>query len=107
MNTVSKAGQELIRLLREQQAKDLRLVVSMKDACTMLGCKPTYLRGLIDDGILSTTLDGQRRLILMWSIYDRLAANIARAHPADGSKGKTHGFRGKRPYEIKAEEKVA
>ena len=90
-----KAGMEQIKLLRDKQAKDLRLVVSMNDPCIMLGCKLTYLRGLIDGGILATTLDGQRRLVLVSSIYDRLVANIARAYPADGSKGKTHGFRGR------------
>lgn len=101
INTVSNVGQEQIKLLREQQAKDLRLVVSMKDACTMLACKSTYLRGLIDDRILATTLDGQRRLVLVSSIYDRLVANIARAHPADGGAAKLHVFRGKRPHELK------
>lgn len=50
----------------------------MNDACIMLGVKGTTIRGLVDNGMLATTLDGQRRLVLTSSIYDRLCDGIAR-----------------------------
>jgi hypothetical protein len=96
---ISDSGQQQIKLIRDKQARDQRLVVSMNDACTMLGFKLTTIRGLIDNGILATVVDGQRRLVLTSSVYDRMVANIARSYPADGGKVKLHKFRGTRPHE--------
>jgi hypothetical protein len=86
-------------MLRERQKADQRLVVTMADACVMLGLKMTSVQNLVTDEELVSTLDGRRRLIVAASIYDRLCANIARSNPGEGSPPKANGFRGERPHE--------
>ena len=75
----------------------------MRDACVMLGRKDTMVRGLIIDGSIASILDGERRLIIVASIYDYLCAGIARTYPANGMRMVAREFLGKRPHELKRE----
>lgn len=102
IQNVSKVGLDHIQAVREREKADPRMMVSMKDACIMLGLKLTSVQNLVTDGSLVAVLDGGKRLIVVASIYDRLVSNIARAYPADGKPAKAHEFYGKRPHELKA-----
>jgi hypothetical protein len=101
--TVSKAGQQQIKLIRERQKADPRVVIPMRDACLMLGRKETTVHNLIYDGAIASILDGERRLLIVSSIYDWLIAGIVRTYPADGTRVVARKFTGKRPHELKAE----
>lgn len=102
-DTVSKAGQAQIKAMRERQKADPRVVIPLRDACIMLGRKETTVRNLIVDGSIASILDGERRLIIVSSIYEYLIAGITRTYPAEGPRVVAREFLGKRPHEIKAE----
>jgi hypothetical protein len=106
IDTVSKAGQQQIKLMSERKKADQRVVISLRDACIMLGRKETTVRNLIIDGSIASILDGERRLIIVSSIYDYLIAGIAHTYPADGARVVARPFLGKRPHELKAEAKA-
>ena len=99
IQNVSKIGLEQIQQVQQQHKADPRLVVTMADACIMLGLKLTSVQNLVTDGSLVSVLDGRRRLIVTASIYNRLVANIAHSNPASGNPPKAHGFLGKRPQD--------
>ena len=57
------------------------LVVRPKQACTLLGCRPTYLFDLLKNGELESYRDGRSRLITLASIKARVARKLAAAQP--------------------------
>jgi excisionase family DNA binding protein len=58
------------------------LVVRPKQACTLLGCRPTFLFELIKNGELESYRDGRSRLITLASIKARIARKLAEAQAA-------------------------
>jgi hypothetical protein len=105
---ISELAAEKIKLLREAQRLDKRIVVSSGDEAIALSCGLTRITELMKRGELSSYLDGSLRRIFTASMYDYLVRQVIKSNPIEGGEAKAHAFLGTRPQaKAKAKGKVA
>ena len=102
---ISELAADKIKLIREAQRLDKRIVVSPGDAAIALGCGLTRITELLKRGELSSYLDGSLRRIFTASMYDRLVREVIKSYPIEGGEAKARAFLGKRPQDKKAKTK--
>jgi hypothetical protein len=86
---LSDAARGKIKVLRGDQRRDNRIVMSPADAQAALGVKSTRIQDLMDRGELSSLLDGKLRRILVASVYDYLVRRVIETDPVDGPPAKS------------------
>jgi hypothetical protein len=96
---ISELAADKIKLIREAQRLDKRIVVSPGDAAIALGCGLTRITELMKRGELSSYLDGSLRRIFVASMYDRLVREVIKTHPVEGGEAKARAFLGTRPQD--------
>jgi hypothetical protein len=109
---ISESAASKIKLIREAQRLDKRIVVSPGDAAIALSCGLTRITELLKRGELSSYLDGSLRRIFTASLYDRLVRQVIASNPIEGGEAKARAFLGTRPQDkakakAKAKGKVA
>jgi hypothetical protein len=98
---ISELAASKIKLIREAQRADKRIVVSPADAAIALSCGLTRITELLKRGELSSYLDGSLRRIFVASMYDRMVREVIKSHPIEGGEAKARAFLGKRPQDLK------
>jgi hypothetical protein len=96
---ISELAAEKIKLLRDAQRLDKRIVVSPVDAAIALSCGLTRIAELLRRGELSSYLDGSLRRIFTASLYDRLVREVIKSNPIEGGEVKARAFLGTRPQD--------
>jgi excisionase family DNA binding protein len=64
-----------------EAAADKRMLVSIRDAATMLGCGPRRVYRLIEAGELESLVDGASRRVVTGSLYDFIIRRAALSWP--------------------------
>jgi hypothetical protein len=86
---LSAAAAAKIKVLRDAQRRDKRIVMSPRDAEEAGIGGGTYVRELLERGELSSVLDGKLRRILVASVYDYLVRRAIASDPVDGPPAKS------------------
>jgi len=86
---LSPAAAAKIKALREAQRRDKRIVMSSADVEEALRVGGTRVRELLENGELSSILDGKLRRIFADSVYNYLVRRIIESDPVDGPPAKS------------------
>jgi hypothetical protein len=73
-----------VAAIKEQWARETRVAVDGKAACQIVGCGPSQLANKVRVGVISSFLDGCRRLYLTETLYRHVVENVVKSHPLGG-----------------------
>jgi hypothetical protein len=96
---ISEGAAAKIKIIRQQQREDKRIVMPPADVSIALGVGDTRVRELLAKGEISSILDGKLRRVIVASVYDYLVRRAIESNPIDGTEAKVRAFLGKRPQE--------